>query len=222
MLARILYDLASGPLAWIAFAVFVVGSLYMLSKLAELAKKKDGYVYAYWSWPHVLRSLFHWFLPFGARNWRLNPVMTVATFLFHFAMIILPFLILGHISLFEESFGIMLWNPLPDVAVDALAWGALASCLFFLARRLVRPEVRFVTSGEDFVLLALAAAPFVTGIMAYRAWGDPTLMLALHMLCGEALLCAIPFPRLGHAILAIFVRGHTASEFGAVRHIKDW
>jgi hypothetical protein len=42
------------------------------------------------------------------------------------------------------------------------------------------------------------------------------------MLSAELLLVAIPFTRLSHMLLAPLTRAYIGSEFGMVRHVKDW
>ena len=77
-----------------------------------------------------------------------------------------------------------------------------------------------------FITLVVAAgglaAPFVTGFVAYHQWINYPLFLNLHILSGEIMLAAIPFTRLSHMIFAPFTRAYMGSEFGAVRHAKDW
>jgi nitrate reductase gamma subunit len=47
-------------------------------------------------------------------------------------------------------------------------------------------------------------------------------MLVLHIVTGEIMLAAIPFTRLSHMFYAPFTRAYIGSEFGAVRHARDW
>lgn len=44
-----IYNFVSGPLVWIAFILFIGGSLYQLISRAILASKKDQAVYSYMS-----------------------------------------------------------------------------------------------------------------------------------------------------------------------------
>jgi hypothetical protein len=44
----------------------------------------------------------------------------------------------------------------------------------------------------------------------------------MHILSGEVMLAAIPFTRLSHMLFFPFTRGYMGSEFGGVRHAKDW
>jgi len=217
-----LYALVSGPLVWAAFALFLGGSLWKIVSLLAETKAKDGYVLEYWSWSHALNSFVHWLLPFMSHNSRQNPVLTVVTFLFHLGLVLVPLFTLGHLVLLEEGALGLGWVALPDVVADSAAWIVVLGCLYFAQRRLTQPQVRFVTSGSDFAILVMIAAPFVTGIMAFHGWGDNLLMTSLHMLSGEIMLAAIPFTRLSHMLTFWYTRGYTASEFGAVRNVYDW
>ncbi len=220
---EVLYNLARGPLVWVALALFVVGSLYKFSQMALLAKQKDGLVYEYWSWTHALKSAFFWWiLPLGSFNARLNPIMAIVTWVFHVSLLLSPVFLLAHVVMFETAWNVGLWPTLPDNVADIMAFAVLAGCAFFLLRRLVLPQVKFVTGGSDFFILAVVCLPFATGVLSYHQVGDYKTLVTLHMLAGELMLALLPFTRLAHAIYALFVRGYTASEFGAVRQIKDW
>ncbi len=72
------------------------------------------------------------------------------------------------------------------------------------------------------MLLLIVAAPFITGFWAYHQWVGAQVATILHMLSGEILLASIPFTRLSHMLFFPFTRGYIGSEFGAVRHARDW
>jgi nitrate reductase gamma subunit len=82
--------------------------------------------------------------------------------------------------------------------------------------------VRYVTSASDYIILAIVAAPFITGFLAYYQWFGYQFFLNLHILTGEIMLVAIPFTRLSHMLFAPLTRAYMGSEFGGVRHAKDW
>jgi nitrate reductase gamma subunit len=84
------------------------------------------------------------------------------------------------------------------------------------------PEVRFVTTPSDYALLAVAVFPFATGFLAHRQWLPYETILVLHILSGEVMLVVIPFSRLRHMFFFPFTRAYMGSEFGAVRHSRDW
>jgi nitrate reductase gamma subunit len=143
------------------------------------------------------------------------------TFAFHICLLVAPIFLMAHVMLWEESFGLSWWT-LPDAVADWMTVIVVLGAIYFLVRRLTQPEVKFVTSASDFVILAIVVAPFITGFLAYHQWFSYPLMMSLHVLAGDIMLAAIPFTRLSHMILSPFTRAYMGSEFGAVRHARDW
>lgn len=215
------YLLVSGPLAWAAWTIFVLGSIYKIWSTLSTAKKKDQVLLNYVSFKYGMRSIINWSIPFNTVNMRLNPIFTAVAFLFHIGFFVLLIFVSAHQIMIEEGFGIG-WVTLPDAVADVLAFAVIGACIFFAVRRVIRPEVNYVTDWTDYALLALVAAPFVTGVLAYHQIGDYMVMVILHMLSAEILLVAIPFTRLSHMLLAPLTRAYIGSEFGMVRHVKDW
>ena len=216
-----IYNFVSGPLAWVAFIVFFGGIVYQLISRALLAQKKDHYVYEYWSFRYALRSIMHWIVPFASTNSRNRPVLTIVTFVFHVCIFIAPLFLFAHITLIYDAFGISWWF-MPDGVADILTLVVIGACIFFLVRRLVQPDVKYLSTPTDFVLLGLVAAPFITGYWAYHRWPGNEFMTVLHMFSAEVLLVAIPFTKLHHLFLFFFTRGYMGSEFGGVRFARDW
>ncbi|UTF50870.1 respiratory nitrate reductase subunit gamma [Desulfomicrobium sp. ZS1] len=215
------YLLVSGPLAWAAWTIFVLGSIYKIWSTLNTARKKDQVLLNYVSFRYGMRSIINWSIPFNTVNMRLNPVFTGIAFFFHIAFFVLLIFVSAHQIMIEEGFGIG-WFTIPDFVADILAFAVIGACIFFAVRRVMRPEVSYVTDWTDFALLALVAAPFVTGVLAYHQLGNYMLMVVLHMVSAELLLVAIPFTRLSHMLLAPLTRAYIGSEFGMVRHVKDW
>jgi nitrate reductase gamma subunit len=215
-----MYDFVSRELVWVAFIVFLGGIIYQIATMLKLAKK-DKVVYPYMDFKYGLRSLTYWLTPFATTNMRARYEMTVVTFAFHLCLILLPLFLTAHVAMFSFAWGSS-WATLGERTADALTLLVLAACVFFLARRLMLPEVRFVTFPSDYALLTLVAAPFATGFMAHHQWFDYETMLIIHIISGAAMLMAIPFTRLSHMLFFPFTRAYMGSEFGAVRHVKDW
>ena len=215
------YNIVTGPLAWVSFILFFGGIIFRLVRLLVLVRKTEKFIFTYMSLKYSLRSIFHWLVPFAATNWRQRPVLTVVTFVFHLGLLIVPIFLLSHVVLWDEAWNLS-WGTLPDGLADVLTLIVIACCIFFLVRRLARPEVKFVTDASDYLLLAMVAAPFVTGFLAYHQWFGTDWMTIVHMLCGEIMLAAIPFTRLSHMISSVLTRAYMGSEFGKVRHARDW
>ena len=216
-----LYNFVTGPLAWAAFIVFIAGSLYRLINMLYLVNKKEKFIFTYMSFKYSFRSIFHWITPFATTNWKMHPVLTIVTFAFHICLIITPVFLLSHAILWNESWNISLWF-LSDGVADIMALVVVGSCIFFLVRRLVSPEVQFVTTVSDYAILAIVAAPFITGFIAYHQWVNYQFFMILHIISGEIMLVAIPFTRLSHMLFSPFTRAYMGSEFGGVRNAKDW
>ena len=215
-----LYNLLRGPLVWIAFLVFIGGSIYKVREMILLAKN-EKVVMPYISLKLTLRSLLHWLIPFNTVNWRLRPVITIVTFLFHIGLVFTPIFLVAHNVLIYESWGIDWWT-LPENLADIMTMIVIGSCIFFFLRRIFAPEVRFVTFADDYLILAITFLPFITAFLAYHQWLLPNkTMVILHMLFGEIMLIAIPFTRLGHMFYFFLTRAYMGSDHG-FRHSRDW
>jgi nitrate reductase gamma subunit len=216
-----IYQFVIGPLAWLAFTVFIVGSLYRLLHMLVLVYRKERFIFSFMSWKYSLRSIFHWIIPFASVNMRKHPVLTLVTFTFHICLFAVPVFLLSHAVLWDESWNLHLWT-LPDPVSDAMTLAVIGCCVFFGVRRIKEPEVRYLTFASDYGILGMVAAPFVTGFIAYHQWIDYPVSMVLHILSGEILLMAIPFTRLSHMLFSPFTRAYMGSEFGNVRHARDW
>lgn len=215
-----IYNLLRGPLVWIAFLVFIGGSIYKVREMVLLAKN-EKVVMPYMSLKLTLRSVFHWLIPFNSVNWRLRPVITIVTFLFHISLVFTPIFLVAHNVLIYESWGITWWTISEQLA-DIATMIVIGSCIFFFLRRILAPEVRFVTFADDYIILAISFLPFITGFFAYHQWLLPNkIMVILHMLFGEIMLIAIPFTRLGHMFYFFLTRAYMGSDHG-FRHSRDW
>jgi nitrate reductase gamma subunit len=216
-----LYNFVSGPLVWLAFIIFIGGCLYRLITLIVLVHKKEKFIYSYMSWKYSLRSIVRWSTPFATENMRRHPAMTIVAYVFHVCLILTPIFLLAHVTLVDESWDLSWWT-LPDTLAAIMTLLVIGACVFFLVRRLVNPEVQYVTSASDYILLTIVAAPFITGFLVYYQWFGYQTLLILHILSGEIMLVAIPFTRLSHMLFAPLTRAYMGSEFGGVRHAKDW
>jgi len=216
-----IYNLVTGPLLWLTVIIFFGGCAYKLFAMAKLAKQKDNVVFDYMHPYYALRSIMHWLVPFASENMKKHPILTIVSFIFHICILIAPLFLFAHIVLLKEYINIS-WVSIPDYLADIMTILVIFACLFFVIRRLVLPEVRFLSDSSDFLILLMVAAPFITGFWAYHQFPGYQTMTILHMLSGEIVLISIPFTRLSHMIFFVFTRAYMGSEFGAVRKTKDW
>ncbi len=124
------YVLVSGPLAWAAWTIFVLGSIFKIWKTLAVAKQKDQVLLNYISFKYGMRSIINWSIPFNTTNMRLHPIFTGVAFLFHIGFFVLLLFLSAHQIMIEEGFGIG-WFTIPDVVADILAFVVIGTCIFF-------------------------------------------------------------------------------------------
>lgn len=199
-----MYDFIRGPLVWVAFLVFIFGTIYQIYRFYRLSRPQEQ---------------FRLRIPFGKPPkepdevpaepeltwWQqvrlsvvgVNPIMTAVTTIFHLALVLTPFFILGHNVLLDVAWHASL-PSLPEAFGDALSIVVIAGGLFFLLRRIFLDRVRAISTPYDYLVLLIATAPFVTGFLAYHHLFDYDTVIVLHILAGEIMLMAVPFTKLVH------------------------
>lgn len=216
-----LYDFLTGPGLWIAFMVFFGGLVVRVAFLYGLSRERDRVFYNHQDMGWALRSIFHWLIPLGSVSLRSQPVFGIVFYVFHICLLGAPLFLYAHNMLWHEAFGVSL-PSMSDQVVDYMTMVLFASILFLFLRRIVKPEVRILTTPWDYSLLVLTLLPFLTGFLAYHQWGPYALMMLLHVLTAEILLIVVPFSKLGHVILFFFTRAFIGFEMGARRGAKTW
>ena len=215
-----MYEIVTGPLVWLAFAVFFIGLIVRAVLYVKgLDWKLDRVTYSVntsYGVKGAARSILFWLMPFGTRSWRNNPWFTLWVFLMHVGLLITPVFLLGHNVLMRERLGFSLWT-IPEGLADFLTILVMVSVVFLILRRIALPEVRLITSAYDYLLLAIAVAPFVTGFIAFHAAADYSTWIIIHALCGEIFLVAIPLTKISHFILFFFSRAQLGMDYGIKR-----
>lgn len=208
------------PFVWFAFVAFLGGTAYKLASMSMLAKKEKT-VFPTMDAKHGARSVMHWVLPFGTHNMRIRPLFTVVSFAFHLCLLITPLFAMGHAVLWQQAWGVSWWS-LPPLVADVMTLVVIAGGAYFVLRRLSAPQVRYVTSWTDYLIVLLVMSPFITGFIAHQQWVPSSIAVSVHIASGVLWLIAIPFTRLAHMFWFVFTRAYMGSEFGAVRNARDW
>ena len=221
------YDFIRGPMVWVAFTVFFTGTLFQIFRLLSLTKELPVTKLT----PGPGR-----FLPKRAededkRDWVMwlklsifgvNPFMTIVSAIFHILLILMPLFILGHNILLDNSFGFSVIS-LSEEVTDFLTSILLLCVAVFLYRRLFLARVKAITTWADYLFLFLAAAPFITGYLAYHQVLDNyKLIISLHILSGELMLMAVPFTKFVHMIYLVIVRFTIKSEYSLGKGNRTW
>ena len=212
------YSFVEGPLLWVAFLTFIIGSLIRAIMFFSESLKKDKIIYQYFSWKYIFATFGRWMLPLN-KDVAKNPVFTILAYIFHVCLIVVPIWLSGHITLWEESRFEWSWTSMPDGLADWMTLIFLAIALFFLLRRIISADIRLISTFSDYFLLIVTALPFLTGYFLTHGTLDDIAFLSdnmqvIHMLSGELMLILIPFTKLSHFILFFFSRGASGIEFG--------
>ena len=215
-----MYDFLTGPMFWLSLGICFIGMLvrfvlyfrglnWQMDRVAYKAYPAQGLKGA-------LKSIIQWLIPFGTHGWRKQPFMTVIFFGFHIGAVLVPLFLLAHNLFLEEKIGFSLVTLNPLIA-DILTWAVVVSAFFLMLRRIALPEVRILTTSYDYFILLISVAPFITGLLARYEVGNYSFWLTLHILCGEALLIAIPFTKLSHIVLFFASRAQLGMDYAIKR-----
>ena len=212
------FSFVEGPLLWLAFLIFILGSLIRAAMFLSVSTKKDKIIYQHFSWKYVFATLVRWVLPLN-KDLAKNPVFSILGYIFHICLIIVPIWYASHITLWEESRFEWSWSSIPDEMADWMTLIFLAIVIFFLLRRIFSADIRLISTFSDYLLLIVTALPFLTGYFLTHGTLDSIGFLRdnmqlLHMLSAELMLILIPFTKLSHYILFFFSRGASGVEFG--------
>jgi len=96
-----------GPMVWISFLIFFIGTIFRLYKMFRLINKTEKFIFSYMSLKYSLRSIFAWLTPFLPVSTRKRPVFGGVSYIFHGLLFVLPIFLLSHVTLLEES---MQWS----------------------------------------------------------------------------------------------------------------
>jgi hypothetical protein len=235
----VIEQLIRGPLVWLAFGVFFAGLLiegwrfFRSSRRIEaispppeprpapLAEAKPA-----GNWlDHLNRRaavLFERYWKRIRRSWWFtHPTMLVLTVVFHVLLFATPIFCLAHNELLRRAWGLSL-PAFADGITDALTILTMFGGLLFLGRRILLRRVRAICTLGDYLALFITLAPFVTGFMAYHHLGDYRMVITIHILCGEIMLAALPFSKLGHMLYFFLYRFLLGGEYGLARRSRVW
>jgi nitrate reductase gamma subunit len=205
---------ARGPGLEYASMIFVFGmilrliEIFMLGRKNNLAELRSNGIAA------GIRTIFSRSVPSDKNTFRRSIYTLVAGYVFHIGLFVALFLLAPHIQIFKSIFGLV-WPALPTTVVDFFVVLSLISLLAILWHRLTHPVIRFLSTGQDYLVWALTFLPLLTGYMSYHhLFISYTTMLALHILSVELLLVVFPFSKLTHAFTLFISRYYNGMMAG--------
>ena len=222
-----LINFIQGPMVWISFLVFGGGLIVQTLRLLKLTRENvpqqivpDNTFIAQTNLSRKER--FFRFLVFQ----RVSPLepnicLVLVSIIFHLCLIMTPIFVLGHNVMLDTAFGIS-FISLPEQDTDIMTKFVLAGALMFIMRRLLLRRVRIISTVNDYLLLLIAVAPFVTGFMVYHHVLSYNTIILLHILSGELMLVTIPFSKFFHMVFFFVSRFMIVSEHSLGKPKRSW
>lgn len=209
---------ARGPGFNIALIIFAAGITLRVVEILVLGRKRDVAPAKGSPVAQGLRTIFTRSLPRRGLV-QYAPVTYIGGYIFHLGFFTAFFFFGPHIAFLDSVFGLsrfgLGWPEFGRVIIEsAVALSVLAMIALLFTRR-ADPVRRALSTFDDYLVWLLSLLPMVTGYVAVnKLFGDPTLMLALHILSVEALMIAFPFTKLMHAVTFVMSRYYNGSIQG--------
>ena len=195
-------ELARGPLFWTALAIMILGLVRQLGlTLWEAARAYQRAGDKQIPVRRVAREALQWLVPLGRVRNRWPYSLT--TLVFHFAIILVPLFLAGHVELWRRGIGLS-WPSLPNTVATWLTIAAVVAGLAVVAQRATAGDSRALNRFQDYALPLFIVALFVSGFLVmHPAWNpfSRDAALLVHVLGGDLLLLLIPLTKLSHMIL---------------------
>jgi nitrate reductase gamma subunit len=193
---------ARGPAFRFSIALMLLG----LSRLAVLNAINIVNVFSHARnhnipWRLVARDTARWLLPYRAA--RPQAILTIASIVFHVAVIVTPIFLAAHIALWQRGLGIG-WAAIPHSIADYLTLASIATALYLFFKRVSARVTRAMSRPQDYVLPLLIAIPFISGYLAMHPAVNPfeyNATMFVHVMSGNLILILMPFSKLSHAVL---------------------
>ncbi len=215
-----MYEFLTGPMLRLSFLIFVLGLAWRVVKYIKgLDWRLERVAYGPgrdMGIKGALSSVIQWLIPFATHSWRKQPWFTIAFFLFHMGVVIVPLFLAGHMVVMQERLGVSL-PAMPVSLSDVLTILGIIGGIMILLRRIALPEVRFITDKTDWFILGLTLFVLVAGFLArmqapgYESW------LLWHIFAAELVLILAPFTKLSHIALYFMSRGQLGMDFAIKR-----
>lgn len=196
-------EFARGPLFQLTFALMVLGLLRTLGLaifgIIRLRRQAGNQQVAFGA---VLKRTVQWLIPVE-RLWRVRPIYSLISVIFHVGLIVVPIFLLAHIQLWERGLGLR-WLALPPLAADVLAISTVVTGLLLFIGRVGHRAARTLSRFQDYLWPPLLILPFLSGFLAVHTSLCPfdyRVMLLIHILSAELIFVLIPFTKIAHCVL---------------------
>jgi nitrate reductase gamma subunit len=208
-----LFMWARGPAFDVALIVFLAGTMLRLVEMLALGRKTDLAPAKGHPIRQGLATILTRSIPRRGLI-RFAPATYLGGYVFHLGFFAAFLLFAPHIALIRDAVGLS-WPGAGRVIVESATVLAVAAAILLFFSRMMDPVRRALTTFEDYLVLLVSVLPLVTGYVAVnKLFGDPQMMLAVHVLSVDALLIVFPFTKLMHAATFAFSRYYNGTIQG--------
>jgi len=184
-----------GPLLKISFIFLFVGVItrlaFFIFSIIKSGKDKEN------RGTYFFKIFGRFLAPFHMAVFK-RPIYSSLRYIFHICLFVVPIWFASHISLWEESSLQWSWTSIPDGWADWMTLLLLALALFFIIRHFATKELRSRSSIKDYIIILLAAFPFLTGYCSTHGTLNSIPFFAdniytIHIFSGEIMIIAVVF-----------------------------
>lgn len=203
-----------GPGLTLALGIFVFGMILKLLEILLLGRRKNLAAVRSNGVAAGFRTILSRSLPADGNILRRPSFTFVFGYAFHIGLFVVILFLTPHIQVAQSLTGLS-WPALPTPVVDVFAIISLIALMALLWHRLTSPLLRFLTTGEDYLVWALTFVPLLSGYMTYHHLLLPyTWLLTIHIISVELLLVLFPFTKLTHTFTLFLSRWYTGMMAG--------
>jgi nitrate reductase gamma subunit len=210
-----LLDFARGPGIQYASLVMIAGMCWRVTGIL-LLRRRLHYAASRTSWLGRVGGgaalIFTRSIPRRTFWPRIGVSMALST-VFHVGFLLIVFGGAPHILVIHNLTGLT-WPNLPKGVVVVVSGLTLASMIALLARRVMHPVTRLISTVDDYLTWLTVFLPVLTGILlSGETIASYETLLALHILSVEAMMIWLPFGKLMHGALVFASRGAMGFNF---------
>ncbi len=135
-------------------------------------------------------------------------VFSLTSILFHFAILIVPVFLGGHIVLWSRGVGLS-WPALPNWAADIITIIAIITAIMLVLQRLTAKATKAISRLQDYVIPVIISFPFISGFLLMHPSSSPfeyNSIMLMHVMSANLVLILIPITKLSHASLITSVQ----------------
>lgn len=184
-----------GPILKIIFGIFcIVVFARIVFFVLSIIK---GSIVSDLKFKYIFTNIIRAFIPFH-RAIPKKPIYSSLRYIFHFCLFVVPIWLAGHISLWEDSSLEWSWYSIPDEWADWMTLLLLLLAVIFILRHIIIKDIRINSSIRDFIIIIIAALPFMTGYFLAHGTLDQipffeSNMWTIHIMSGELMILTAAF-----------------------------